>query len=106
MNAETIESIRERVRGNCWDTYLASKPPRDWPAIVDVVLLDARALEKEIERMKRELNAAVAHHADYTKAIDLALGEPRYSGSLQQNHCAEIERLKKQIEQMEGAIPQ
>lgn len=53
-----------------------------------------------VQRIQRELNAAVAHHADYTAKIDKVLGQPRGEGSLLINHLREIDRLKSDIDKM------
>ena len=48
-----------------------------------------------VDRLRRELDAAVEYHANYTSKIDKALGQPRSDdGDLLTNHLREIERLK------------
>lgn len=57
---------------------------------------------KEAEaKLRQELEAAVEHHSRYTSRIDRALGEPRQANAdLCENHVREIERLRKQDEQV------
>lgn len=50
-------------------------------------------LEAENAKLKRELDAAVKHHAHYTSSIDRALGQPRLGGDLLTNHLKKIALL-------------
>lgn len=57
---------------------------------------------KEVVAMRRELDAAVAYHADYRDAIDKLLGQPRDHGSMLDNHKHAIERLREENAKLTG----
>ena len=61
--------------------------------------------ESEVDRLQRELDAAVEYHDNYTSKIDKALGQPRHGGDLLTEHLREIERLTYAIAWMPATPP-
>lgn len=59
-----VREAAERINSNCWDEYLGD-PPRDWPAIFDRALSDART----VSRAWLDLNDPTRSDLDWIKSV-------------------------------------